>query len=194
MTIHQFFSLKMSKELFLRNYLQKIGLIKKEPLFCSMSLESWSAWVTKQRQEYSQREKLAPPIKENEFSLWVYDQTSQTIYAKNLSKISLTHYLTQNTPLQNCQLSFLGNPQDQYSLLWTTIIARDSYEVTINKPLPLRSDGKTRLDTLPRQVHHFKYGGKLNPRWVETMMGLPVGWTNPRCLHPLKISKMKLNF
>lgn len=27
--------------------------------------------------------------------------------------------------------------------------------------------------------------GKLNPRWVETLMGLPVGWTMPSCLQPI---------
>ena len=26
---------------------------------------------------------------------------------------------------------------------------------------------------------------KLNPRWVETLMGLPVGWTMPSCLLPI---------
>ncbi len=29
--------------------------------------------------------------------------------------------------------------------------------------------------------------GKLNPRWVETLMGLPVGWTMPSCSSPLTI-------
>lgn len=27
--------------------------------------------------------------------------------------------------------------------------------------------------------------GKLNPRWVETLMGLPVGWTMPSCKNPI---------
>jgi len=30
-------------------------------------------------------------------------------------------------------------------------------------------------------------GGKLNPRWVETLMGLPVGWTMPSCQSPATI-------
>lgn len=30
--------------------------------------------------------------------------------------------------------------------------------------------------------------GKLNPRWVETLMGLPIGWTMPSCLRPLTIA------
>jgi hypothetical protein len=27
--------------------------------------------------------------------------------------------------------------------------------------------------------------GKLNPRWVETLMGLPIGWTMPSCIRPV---------
>ena len=30
--------------------------------------------------------------------------------------------------------------------------------------------------------------GKLNPRWVETLMGLPVGWTMPSCKFPVIIA------
>jgi hypothetical protein len=33
-------------------------------------------------------------------------------------------------------------------------------------------------------------GGKLNPRWVETLMGLPVGWTMPSCPSPVTIAPM----
>ena len=34
-----------------------------------------------------------------------------------------------------------------------------------------------------------KGGGKLNPRWVETLMGLPVGWTMPSCVSPVTIER-----
>jgi hypothetical protein len=30
---------------------------------------------------------------------------------------------------------------------------------------------------------------KLNPRWVETLMGLPVGWTMPSCASPVTIAQ-----
>jgi hypothetical protein len=30
--------------------------------------------------------------------------------------------------------------------------------------------------------------GKLNPRWVETLMGLPIGWTMPSCTSPRTIA------
>lgn len=33
-------------------------------------------------------------------------------------------------------------------------------------------------------------GAKLNPRWVETLMGLPIGWTMPSCTSPVTIEPM----
>jgi hypothetical protein len=43
--------------------------------------------------------------------------------------------------------------------------------------------GKHRLG---EQAQHTTTG-KLNPRWVETLMGLPVGWTMPSCKSPVTI-------
>lgn len=76
-------------------------------------------------------------------------------------------------------------------IAWTTPIARDSLEIEMNHQIPIRKDGKHRLDTMPRQVHHQEgYKGKLNPRWVETLMGLPIGWTMPSCQSPVTIELM----
>jgi hypothetical protein len=33
-----------------------------------------------------------------------------------------------------------------------------------------------------------QHSGKLNPRWVETLMGLPIGWTMPSCTSPQTIA------
>jgi hypothetical protein len=38
--------------------------------------------------------------------------------------------------------------------------------------------------------HCGKATGKLNPRWVETLMGLPIGWTMPSCTRPVIIAPM----
>lgn len=43
--------------------------------------------------------------------------------------------------------------------------------------VPLESFGKSW--STPDQAHGGTYRGKLNPRWVETLMGLPVGWVRP---------------
>ena len=37
---------------------------------------------------------------------------------------------------------------------------------------------------------HPTVGAKLNPRWVETLMGLPIGWTMPSCTKPVTIELM----
>jgi hypothetical protein len=45
-----------------------------------------------------------------------------------------------------------------------------------SKDLPMMTENKRITQT-----------GKLNPRWVETLMGLPVGWTMPSCASPVTI-------
>jgi hypothetical protein len=45
--------------------------------------------------------------------------------------------------------------------------------------------GKHRLG---EQAQH-NTTGKLNPRWVETLMGLPIGWTMPSCKSPVTIEQ-----
>jgi hypothetical protein len=40
----------------------------------------------------------------------------------------------------------------------------------------------------------MQQSGKLNPRWVETLMGLPVGWTMPSCASPVTIERMSSDY
>ena len=35
---------------------------------------------------------------------------------------------------------------------------------------------------------------KVNMRWVETLMGLPVGWVNPQCENPMYPHEMNENY
>ena len=55
--------------------------------------------------------------------------------------------------------------------------------------------GETRLARgkdlgLHGQTGAMVNGAKLNPRWVETLMGLPVGWVMPSCASPVTIAPM----
>ena len=43
------------------------------------------------------------------------------------------------------------------------------------------------------QVGAMTNSAKLNPRWVETLMGLPVGWTMPSCVSPVTIERMSFD-
>jgi hypothetical protein len=61
---------------------------------------------------------------------------------------------------------------------WATPIVGDSHLASTPEVAAKRmAEGKV---TLSRQN-----AGKLNPRWVETLMGLPVGWTMPSCASPV---------
>ncbi len=64
---------------------------------------------------------------------------------------------------------------------WATPIMGDSHLASTPEVAQKRiEEGKV---TLSRQNP-----GKLNPRWVETLMGLPVGWVMPSCASPVTIA------
>jgi hypothetical protein len=48
---------------------------------------------------------------------------------------------------------------------------------------------ESRGQNLPEQTASIT-AGRLNPRWVETLMGLPIGWTMPSCTSPQTIELM----
>jgi hypothetical protein len=69
---------------------------------------------------------------------------------------------------------------------WATPCSRESSEVVGMRPSRIAT-GRT-TEYLHRQVNTPT--GKLNPRWVETLMGLPIGWTMPSCTSPQTIALM----
>ena len=72
--------------------------------------------------------------------------------------------------------------------IWATPSVRDEKDSGLLKERSPRKDGRPRIDSVPIQVFDQQgYKGKLNPRWVETLMGLPVGWTMPSCANPWTI-------
>jgi hypothetical protein len=52
-----------------------------------------------------------------------------------------------------------------------------------------RGNGERQYKELTPMVER-QQSGKLNPRWVETLMGLPIGWTMPSCTSPQTIAPM----
>jgi hypothetical protein len=55
---------------------------------------------------------------------------------------------------------------------------------------PRNMTGGTCRNGIEHSDLNSQAGGKLNPRWVETLMGLPVGWTMPSCASPVTIERM----
>ena len=79
---------------------------------------------------------------------------------------------------------------------WATPKARDHKGSYLPEAL-VRKDGKSRLDALPQQAQYDETNiskvGKLNPSWVEQLMGLPVQWSmlpEPTSAH--RVSRLML--
>lgn len=68
---------------------------------------------------------------------------------------------------------------------WTTPASRDW-----KGHYPKASQERKERSLLPDQAHMNTYRGHLNPRWVETLMGLPIGWTMPNCQRPVIVELM----
>ena len=67
---------------------------------------------------------------------------------------------------------------------WGTPCSQEYSEVVGMRP-SRAATGRT-TEYLHRQIN--TQTGKLNPRWVETLMGLPIGWTMPSCIRPVTIA------
>jgi hypothetical protein len=52
------------------------------------------------------------------------------------------------------------------------------------------SGTRASLEKMLGRPEALKLNAKLNPRWVETLMGLPIGWTMPSCSAPVTIESM----
>jgi len=61
---------------------------------------------------------------------------------------------------------------------WLTPVVGDAH-LSLTKPIS-KYEGADRVNTPLRQVsEEHDYSGQLNPRWVETLRGLPMGWVMP---------------
>jgi len=254
---------KTSKESCRQNLQETAGETQQEPLFCSMSSENWNAWVTRQRQEYSQRRNASMQvdaqhrINANECSSLVNWPTpdlapdapnsgsNKRNTPKNFkealswptastrdykgtfaSRITPEGY---NSRLDEAVIVFgqadpenpnsHGNRQESWltpraseptgdsnfvarmgdrgehchgslasqAKCWATPNTRDWKDNGTTQP---PSIGETRGFSLGQQMVTTRTPGKLNPRWVETLMGLPVGWTMPSCASPVTTAQM----
>ena len=185
------FSWKMLKESCPASSKDKIGPTLSTHQFCYTSLESWKDWVTKQRRDYSQRARQVHHINVNESSFLVSVMNSPNqalIMSPNLSQeASQERQLTQQ---EGDKINIGLNLQE---LRWATPSVRDQKDSGLLKERSPRKDGKPRIDSVPIQVFTQQgYRGKLNPRWVEMLMGLPIGWTVPTCTNPVIIEPMNL--
>ena len=210
-----------------------------ENQFSSMSSESWKAWVTEQRREYSVRLKSAHLTRESGSSslAWPTASVAGCVEGGVASNVEMTS--TGFKATRKSGTSYGAKLRDAVETYekknWPTASARDWKDTA---GMSKERDGKAlgRIDQLPRAVYHHdglldqanlsttgksqgsqqwptprankvhpviteenreqlasrkkanleeeiaghcgKAQGKLNPDWVESLMGLPVGWTD----------------
>ena len=66
------------------------------------------------------------------------------------------------------------------SLLWPTPAARDYKGAVLPETLAAKNRNPM-TNSLPDAIQHKSGSGRLNPAWVEWLMGVPTGWTELGC-------------
>jgi hypothetical protein len=139
--------------------------------------ETWPQWGLMRDGECWEQTPLVHPTKESAFGFAVptpvaSDGTTGSVIGKNDSfyetKTGMPRKVNQNGKDGSVGLGRLVQ-------MWPTQTSHNAKET--NAP----SESKRNTPTLAAQV-----GGKLNPTWVEWLMGWPLGWTD---LKPLETDK-----
>lgn len=176
------------------------GQTHKERPFCNMSSASWSAWVIKQRQEYLARAKQVPPTSASACSYLVYEMTSEqggALWFLGCSQAPSAETwptpTTQETPHPQATLTETGRRAKNHEggIDYYTRRARIGKQISLHGQVLLGP-----ADEEPHNTHGSPHEshGQLNPRWVETLMGLPVGWTMASCSTPWIIEPTNLDY
>ena len=73
---------------------------------------------------------------------------------------------------------------------WDTPCKGDAHPRAYNRNKPYHGHGQKHLQAQAYEkiTPHCVEGGKLNPQWVEWLMGWPMGWTG---LQPLEMDKFQ---
>ncbi len=167
-------------------------------LGCEKSLKNWKDSVTARRGEYSARLKLAHHTSESGCSSWPTakardwkDTEGCSLDAVNpdgthrnrrdrLMGAIVAEMRGQAVPANH---STGGSRQES----WRTPSSSDGEGGVMEMREGCAGRYKLRDHVVAVQNPQWATPstGKLNPRWVETLMGLPVGWTMVSCSHPI---------
>ncbi len=168
------------------------GAIPPALRFCSMCSESWSAWVTEQRQDYSRRQSMQERLTNGSASLsWPTATTRDSKGGYQGGRI-------RNGKLSMDTLDVAVQAYREGGILGPPVPANRS--TTGNHPescwaTPNAGDGKAGMavgrkqkslgQDVTRAEGRYLPKAKLNPRFCEVLMGLPIGWLMPSCARPV---------
>jgi len=165
------------------------------------SAMTWESWVMSLRQEYSVRLKSAHLTREKECSSWPtatardWKGCGNAVQRKDgkhrmdtLEAVALFGPPAPENPSTSGKSQELWPTPDTQNHRDGTVRRKDSYgshgvslhhkiAETENWPTPRNMTGGTCKNGAKHCDLKSKAGGKLNPNWVEQLMGLQVGWT-----------------
>lgn len=154
------------------------------------SLETWPKWGMTRRGVLYALQTLAHPIGERDGSSWPTPTASEAEKAGLFNKGQMGNSLVAKakrgelfptpTASDGVRTNFTygaGNlTLKGHVMTYPTPTAREPNDVGLNL-----DRGRYSNDTLTRKVSNqegLKNGGRLNPEWVEWLMGWPIGWTD----------------
>jgi hypothetical protein len=170
---------------------------------CPTLSKTWQEWVTERRGAYSARLKSAhltnasgssswPTVTANEDSCRIGGDSQQS---KCLSAMARRGELAWPTPQEDNSANNAGPSRMKYAHRnqdLTVAVAMQriprAAEPTTAETRGLKKSETAQFISHPAPANGNTDGSRperLNPRWVETLMGLPVGWVMPSCASPV---------
>lgn len=152
------------------------------------SSATWKSLVTEQRGRYSQRLNAARLKSEGGCSLWpspVASEAKQGYQDRCKGKKGKQEPLTTLVMNHGLPTRQKRNIHGSHLELWATPRANKVHPtITESNRTHLATRNKSNLE---EQIAGYcgRATGTLNPRWVETLMGLPVGMAMPSCSQPI---------
>lgn len=134
---------------------------------------SENAWVTK-----CKRDPFCALIYKKYFGALTLNLKIQSALHKAMKKETDRFIKFEEHHWKTWLISQKKKKADPHFNKWATPVVGDAH-LALTKPLAPYSDGAPRINTFLRQVcHESRYQGHLNPRWVECLMGIPIGWVS----------------
>ena len=155
------------------------------PAGCITFCATWEDWVIERRGAYSQRlnaERLTSAS----------GSLSWPTMTANEAKNSQGESQLKRTPPPSGRLCY-----------WPTVQASEVRQGFQDRSRGMKGQQESLTTVVIKQAGHPVQAssstdgsrpGSLNPRWVETLMGLPVGWTMPSCASPVTIERMNSDY
>ena len=127
--------------------------------------------------------------KDPNLSIAVHGPPAQASSSTDGSRQELWQTATVSTGAHKQKDGSMTDKLDQQVKSWATPRAGKTTDENPETWALRQAKGDVATMPLTAQVKNHT-SGKLNPRWVETLMGLPVGWTMPSCASPVTIERM----